>query len=113
MRAYNFHDQVLYMAIILSENYQLLLPVGLVIEFIHVTQLTAPRCSWEARGNKLHLSDTKSLIYRIFRVNMHYNQDKHHKEVTEMTWNTLLLLYYNMAEIIHHLLNSFSTADYE
>jgi len=34
MQAYNFHEQVLYRAIILFDNYQLLLPVGLVVEFI-------------------------------------------------------------------------------
>jgi len=45
MQAYNFHEQVLYRAIILSDNYQLLLSVDLVIEFIQLTQLTAPRCS--------------------------------------------------------------------
>jgi len=44
MLASNFHEQVLYRAIILFDNYQLLLPVGLVIEIIQLTQLTAPRC---------------------------------------------------------------------
>jgi hypothetical protein len=44
MLASNFHKQVLCRAIILFDNYQLLLPVGLVTEFIQLTQLTAARC---------------------------------------------------------------------
>jgi hypothetical protein len=77
-------------AIILSDNYQVQLPVGLLIELIKLTQLTAHNCSRvAARGNKLQLSDTDSPEFRIFRVNLHSNQEKHYNEVREMTYSTL------------------------
>ena len=76
-------------AIILSDNNQVPLPIGLLIELIKLTQLTAHNCSRAARGNKLQLSDTNSPEFRIFRVNLHSNQEKHYNEVREMTYSTL------------------------